>query len=204
MVKEIENTIKNYEKIADRYFEEHNDINKVQKNLDLFISYLQGNKILDIGCGPGRDARYLAEKNLEVVGIDLTTNLIKIASKNAPRAKFIIMDMRRLNFPERYFDGVWVWASFLHIPRKESKKTLIKFNRVLKERGILAISVKKGKGEGFIKKDEADNRFYSFYEEKEFIELLESCGFEIIKEFIEIKKSVWINVFARKIKEASK
>ncbi|MBI2598308.1 MAG: class I SAM-dependent methyltransferase, partial [Candidatus Diapherotrites archaeon] len=64
-------------------------------------------KILDIGCGPGRDAKYFSEQGLDVTGIDLTSNFVKMASKNVPNATFKHMDMRSLDFPEDTFDGIW-------------------------------------------------------------------------------------------------
>lgn len=117
----VAKTIQTYEETAEGYYKTHFDINEIKNITDFFIQNLKGAKILDIGCGPGRDAKYFYEHDLKVIGIDLTSNFVKMASKNVPNAKFIQMDMRKLDFPENTFDGIWACASFPHIPKKEAK-----------------------------------------------------------------------------------
>ena len=121
----VAKTIKTYEELAEDYYKTHFDINEIKNIADFFIQNLKGQKILDIGCGPGRDAKYFSENGLEVTGIDLTSNFVKMASQNVPNAKFIQMDMRNLDFAENTFDGIWACASFLHIPKEDAKNTLL-------------------------------------------------------------------------------
>ncbi len=196
----VEKTIETYEATADDFAKEHFDIAEIKTIVDVFIKYLKGKKILDIGCGPGRDSKYFLENGHEVTGIDATASFIKIAAKNVPAAKFFKMDMRKLDFPENSFDGIWACASFLHIPKSEAKDTLIGFARILKPRGILYISVKQGTEEKFVEKEEYQGltKFFAFYTEAEFKRLVESCGFKILKIFLDKKKDTWINVFATK------
>jgi len=193
-------TIQTYEELAEDYYKTHFDIDEIKNIADFFIQNLKGQKILDIGCGPGRDAKYFSEHGLEVTGIDLTSNFVKLASQNVPNAKFIKMDMRNLDFPKNTFDGIWVCASFLHIPKSEVKNTLLGFRRILKPNGLLYISVKQGTGEKFIEKEEYRGKikFFAFYTEDKFKNLIESCNFKILKVIIDKKKDTWINVFATK------
>ena len=134
----VAKTIETYEELVEDYHKTHFNIDMAPQQ-SFFIENLTGKKILDIGCGPGRDAKFFFENGFEVVGIDLTSNFIKIASKLVPNAKFIKMDMRKLEFPENYFDGVWVCASFLHIPKEEAKSTLLEFRKVLKTGGLMYV-----------------------------------------------------------------
>ncbi len=74
------------------------------------ISLLQsGHKILDLCCGAGRYAIALAKKGYEVVGIDLSSNLIHFAQEKAREEnvtiEFHIRDMRDIPY-EDYFNGV--------------------------------------------------------------------------------------------------
>jgi len=193
----IKKTIKTYEQIANSYEERYKDINLIKHLIDFFIQNLKGKKVLDIGCGPGRDAEYLSKYGLNVKGIDLTPSFIQMASKNVPKAKFILMYMRKLEFSRNSFDGIWACASFLHIPKAEAKKTLLGFRKVLKPEGILGISVKEGLGEKF-KEYKDKKRFISFYTQKEFKNLVESCNFKIIKTGKEKKEDTWLHVFATK------
>jgi ubiquinone/menaquinone biosynthesis C-methylase UbiE len=204
----VAKTIKTYEEFAEDYYKTHFDINEIKNIADFFIQNLKGEKVLDIGCGPGRDAKYFSEHNLEVTGIDLTSNFVKMASQNVPNAKFMQMDMRNLDFPENSFDGIWTCASFYHVPQKDAKNTLLGFRKVLNPSGLLFISIKAGTGEKFIQKqeDKGQTKFYAFYSEEEFKDLIESCNFKILKVIIKKAKDIdnirientWINVFATK------
>jgi ubiquinone/menaquinone biosynthesis C-methylase UbiE len=194
-------TIETYEKTAERYAEEHSDdIYLVKEQLDFFIASLKGNRVLDVGCGPGRDAKYLLENGLDVTGIDLTTRFIEIASEKVPGAKFIVMDMREMDLPDSTFDGIWSCGSFHHLPKKETKSTLLEFRRVLKKGGIVYISVKSGTGEKEVRKEDYDcrPRLFSFYGLDEMRRLVESCGFGVVKIYKE-NKDKWINLLATKI-----
>ncbi|MBD3360356.1 methyltransferase domain-containing protein [Candidatus Peregrinibacteria bacterium] len=196
----VAKTIKTYEELAEDYYKTHFDINEIKNIADFFIQNLKGQKILDIGCGPGRDAKYFSEHNLEVTGIDLTSNFVKMASQNVPNAKFIQKDMRSLDFPENSFDGIWACASFLHVPKEDAKNTLLGFRKILKPAGLIYLSVKQGNEEKFVEKDEYKGRtkFFAFYAQDEFKNLIESCNLKIVKVLIDNKKDTWINVFATK------
>ena len=196
----VAKTIEAYEKLAKDYCRTHFDINVIKNIADFFIKNLKGQKILDIGCGPGRDAKYFSEHGLKVTGIDLSSNFVKMASQNVPNAKFMQMDMRTLDFPENSFDGIWACASFLHVPKEDAKNTLLGFRKILKPAGLIYLSVKQGNEEKFVEKDEYKGRtkFFAFYSQDEFKNLIESCNFKIVKVLIDEKKDTWINVFATK------
>jgi len=194
----VAKTIESYEALAGDHHTEHlEDINEIKCHADFFISNLKGKRVLDVGSGPGRDAKYFASHGLNVAGIDLSQKLITLAAKNVPAARFIKMDMRKLEFPESTFDGIWACASFLHIPKKEASSTLLEFRRVLRPGGLLFIAVKEGAGEGWMEK-EGRPRFFALYTEDELGGLIESCGFRILDVIGEKKKSMWLNFFAIK------
>lgn len=196
----VKKTIETYEQTADFYDSLYPDVNK--ENIDFFIDKLNEDKILDIGCGSGRDSEYFVNKGLDVIGIDLSNRFIEISQAKVPKAKFIKMDMRNINFPVNSFDGIWLMASLLHIPKLEIKDTVIKFREVLKTNGIIYISVKLGEGEKFVKRYRYKGleKFFAFYTESEISNLLEDCGFEIIKlSLYKVpKQDPWIDLFAIK------
>ena len=196
----VKKTIQTYEEVADDYHKTNFNLYDLKYLADIFIQNLKGQKILDIGCGPGRDAKYFSEKGLAVTGIDLASNFIKIASVSVPTAKFIQMDMRTLDFPENTFDGIWVNSSFLHIPKVDAKTTLIGFRKILKPNGLMYISVKQGDEEKFVESEDfkGKTRFFAFYNENEFKNLIESCNFKILKVIIDKKKETRICLFATK------
>jgi len=198
---EIKKTIQVYEKLAEHYHNTHQNIENIQYILNYFTKKLEWPNILDIGCGPWRDAKYFTENGLNVKWIDLSNNLLKIARKEVPKARFLQMDMRTLNFPEKSFDGIWACASFTHLPKKDAKKTLTWFHKILKPNWLIYISVKWGSSEEkFITKESylGNNKFFSFYNKEEFENLIKSCCFQILKTSIDKWENLWINIFAKK------
>jgi ubiquinone/menaquinone biosynthesis C-methylase UbiE len=198
-------TIDSYDQTVDEYIKNVDDLHPIKESKK-FLSYLGNNKsILDIGCGPGRDAKIFADQGFEVVGIDLSTKMIEAAINRVKNSKFKIMDIRKLDFEDNKFDGAWASASFLHIPKKDISKGLQEVYRVLKDKGIFYISVKQGKGE-ILKPDERYNgiqKFWSFFQKEEIENELIKTGFEIVESYVEEQNSSyatnpWIQIFCRK------
>src|SRR3972149_10473376 len=102
----------------------------------LFLQHIKpGSHILDLGCGPGKDAKYFVEQGFKVTGIDFSTSMIKIARQHAPDAIFHTMDIEQINFSDGEFDAIWAAASLLHIPKNKLPNILYKLKSLLKEKG---------------------------------------------------------------------
>ena len=96
-------------------------------------------RILDIGCGPGHDTSCFADEGFHVTAIDMSEEMVALASTRESRADFKVMDMRELSFEEDFFDGIWISFAFLHIKQSDAKPTLEGFYRVLRNDGYLCI-----------------------------------------------------------------
>jgi ubiquinone/menaquinone biosynthesis C-methylase UbiE len=88
---------------------------------------------LDIGCGPGKDAKHFTEQGYDVTGLDLSEGLLKIAKEYCPEATFVQGDIRKLPFPDKSFDGVFACASILHMEKSQLPIVLKETKRVLKK-----------------------------------------------------------------------
>ena len=80
-----------------------------KKDIDFLLNVLQpngGERILDIACGFGRHSLELATRGFQVVGIDISDELIKYAQEKAKedqlKAEFICSDLRHLSFSEEF------------------------------------------------------------------------------------------------------
>lgn len=158
-----------YDKFAPEFekkFEEH-FYKYVQEKADKYIILLKGKTILDLGSGPGNHAIYFKQKGLNVFCLDNSEEMIKLCKEKGLYAK--LGDIEDLKFAPESFDGVWAYASLLHIPKEKIGTILEKIYLILKKEGLLAIALKEGSGEGF-ETDErypGSKRWFSYYSEEE-------------------------------------
>src|SRR3989338_11580752 len=113
--------------------------------LEKFVSLVKqsgGKKVLDLGCGSGIQSKQLFQAGLEVVGLDLSPEMIREAKKRVPKGKFIVGDMTEMVFPIESFDGVFAQASLLHIPKKLIPEVLGSIHKILRTKGILYLALK--------------------------------------------------------------
>jgi len=197
----IKITIAWYSNSAEQYKILRSDLIRDEENRTYFLEHLSWKKILDIWCAHGRDVCEFFKNNKEVSGIDLTPEFIEMAKKSCPKANIQLMDMRKLTFEDKTFDGIRSCASFLHVPKKEGKKTLQWFHRVLKKWWLLFIGVMEWTGEWFDQRSKYKNveRFFSYREKKELEQLLEKNNFSIQKSYTSSlpgSDSIWLSIFA--------
>jgi len=197
---EATHTVYEKDNIARSYAKSHDDILIIKNHADAFMASLPGKRIMDIGCGPGRDVKYFYDNGLDVIGVDTSSKLIHMARQKAPGAIFALMDMRDVGNAYTNFDGIWSCGSFYHIEKKYALDALKGFYNVLRTGGQLYLSVKEGKTERFIKRKEflGERKFYAFYQMDELVNLIEKAGFTVTRTKKEYKKTIWLNVFAIK------
>jgi len=117
--------------------------------IDKIMKYLKPRSLLlDAGCAYGRDSIIFKNKGFKVIGIDLSEELLKKAKEFCTNIEFKQMDVRRLDFQDNYFDGIWCNATLLHLKEEDIKIALKEFYRVLKKNGVLCCSFKEGVGSG--------------------------------------------------------
>jgi len=174
-------TIESYNKIVDKYIELVDRKHPI-KQAEKFLSLIKpGSSILDLGCGPGRDAKIFADKDYKVTGVDLAENMIKAAKNRVPNAEFKVMNINNLEFIDNSFDAIWSSMCFPHVPKDMVPDALTEAFRVLNNEGIMFVSIKKGEGE-FVESDtryNGEKKLWSFYQPEEFKKLLIDAGFKI-------------------------
>ena len=112
--------------------------------IDSILKYLDINAgtVLDLACGKGRHAHYLAEKKLDVVGLDLSKESIHYASAayTLSNLEFYVHDMR-LPFRINYFDYIFNFFTSLGYfdDLKENEKVFHSMHSGLKEGGHILI-----------------------------------------------------------------
>jgi SAM-dependent methyltransferase len=182
--------VKVYDKIAQDYNKEfYNHSEYVDEFLDLIP---KNGKILDVGCGAGRDSGYMSSKKFKIIGLDLSQEMLTIAKQNAPCVEFRLKDIRKLDFCSNSFDGILASCSLIHIPKKDVPNLIRNFYKILKAEGIIYIALQGGASEEvFIdepfKPDE--KLFLNVISFDEIKGLLINNGFSIIKKYEHKSKS---------------
>lgn len=193
-----------YDKIATEYSESHFHHFWIDE-FDFYKSIIDGKRVVDIGCGAGRDAIVFVENGFDYTGIDASKGMLGVAKKLVPKGKFKQADFCKTDFPNGAFDGFWAAGSFLHIPKKDVSTALLEAKRITKNGGcgFVAVREKTGSEEGMIyqEKHGGINRYFAFYTQEEFKTLLEKHGFSIIKMGTHMendeRKTNWLYYFAR-------
>lgn len=177
-------TTEAYNKIAEEYSQRNYDLIWVNEYA-YYKTLLSGKKIVDLGCGAGRDGEHFVKDGYDYLGVDLSPEMIKIAKNRVKIGEFKIMDLRNLDLPQESFDGFWASASLLHFSKENVPNILKSFYNLLKKDGIGFVSVKEKRemDEGFICEDKCGGieRYFSFYTEEEMTNYLKEVGFKIIK-----------------------
>lgn len=175
--------VNTYNKIAKKYTDEYFDDFSDIKYIDRFLKYLpKKSKILDIGSGPGQFSKYIKENGFDVEGVDYSDEMVLIAKKKVPNVKFSKMDMRKLEFKEKYFDGLLVSYSLIHIPSNQIASTLKGFYKILKPGGYILIIAQYGKANQII--DEpflpTEKMFFNFFTKDRLKKYLNKANFEVV------------------------
>lgn len=179
-------TLDAYEKNAASWSDSRNVKGYWRVELDKFYNYLPSGKLLEVGSGGGRDAQEFIEKGYDYTGTDISKGLLAEARKNNPGVTFLELSLYELDFPVNTFDGFWACATLLHMPKERIDEALQSIRRVMKDGAIGAITLKKGEGERFVEGDHVGisyKRFFSFYEEDEFKEILKRNDFTVLESY---------------------
>jgi ADP-ribose pyrophosphatase YjhB (NUDIX family) len=181
----VNETIQTYDRIASAFADRNFNL-PLDAEREEFACAVIGNapasrfRVLDAGCGPGRDSKWFHARGFQTVGVDLAAGMLAEARRRAPGVDFRQADLRSLDFPDGYFDGIWCSASLLHLPRSDVLPVLRSFNRLLGH-GYLRVSVKEGVGEEVVDSDYGPNspRFFTYFSRFELELYLERAGFEV-------------------------
>jgi len=173
-----------YTKIAEEYQADRHAFDHV-KELGEFASLLPKNaKVLDVGCGAGIPvAKFLVDSGFEVVGVDFSEKMLKLARKNMPQTTFIGKDMTKLGFVDNSFDGLAAFYSIIHVPREKHSRLFKSFNKILKPNGIMLACMGPDEWEAT---DEyyGTKMFWSQYSPEKSLQFVKDAGFEVISDKI--------------------
>ena len=138
-------TLEYYQHHADDFF--NSTVNVDMRSL--YTPFLEripkGGRILDAGCGSGRDSKAFLQQGYRVEAFDATAEMAKLASQHTG------LSVKQMTFSDvdtvNRYDGIWCCASLLHVSAAELPDAMAKLARALKPGGIWYVSFKYGDGE---------------------------------------------------------
>ena len=134
-------------------------------------------RILDAGCGPGRDLEIFRTCGHAPVGLELNPDFVRIARRHGDVVEGDLRDVGNL-LAEETFDGVWAQASLVHLDADEARAVLSAFGSLLRTNGKLYACVSATGTTGWL--DEADGRrWYHVWEPDIFAAAVAQAGFVV-------------------------
>lgn len=163
-----------------------------------FLVFLpESAKILDVGCGTGRDTLAFKNKGYHVDAIDYSEELVKKATEITG------IQVRYQNFYDlsevAVYDGIWACASLLHCQRHRLAEVLQRLLRALKPGGVIYMSFKYGDSDR-----EDDGREFTDLNEQQAQELLAQFDqVSLVQQWITVDKrsdreEEWLNLLWKK------
>ena len=147
------------------------------------IAFVEGARILDLGCGSGRDLARLLAKGYDAFGVEPSGGLRAAAVAKHPELADKITDGMLPDIGQPFgggFDGLLCCAVLMHVPDSQLFDAALNIRALLKQHGRLLISLPLSRGESHIGHRDTDGRLFSPYVPEEITLLFERLGFQLI------------------------
>lgn len=170
----------------------------IDKAIELAGS-LDNPRILEIGCGDGRDAKAVARRTTNYLGIDISEKMVGLAREHVPEGQFEVADVAEYEFPDN-LDVILAFASILHLNKRELAAVFGRAAKALRPGGIFYISTKyRPSYSEEIKQDQFGKRLFYFYNTDEIAELA-GPNYEVAESWREIHGHTdWVEIALKKV-----
>lgn len=193
------NTLDYYNKNSEEYFNSTLNVDMTNTYKAFLKLVPKGGKILDLGCGSGRDSMNFMKLGYEVTAVDGAKELAKKASVLLGK-EVILSTFEELELKEK-FHGIWACASLLHIKREDLKIVLNNLYNNLEDNGVFYMSFKYGEKEYVDDK----NRYFNCFTDESIIGFInENTKFNILDLYItedklgRVNEVKWVNLICNK------
>lgn len=192
-------TINTYNTTASAMAKKFDNIGARVDDIEKGFSFLQKNnpKVLEIGCGNGRDAKEILKHTNNYLGVDISKEMIKLAREYVPKGHFEVADIENYKFSNN-IDLIFSFASLLHSSKEDIKNILNRAYLSLEDSGIFYISLKYAKYHKEDKTDEFGTRTYYFYTPED-IKKLSGDQYKVLYEGIQnLRGQKWFTIILQK------
>ena len=193
------NTLDYYNKNSEEYFNSTLNVDMTNTYKPFLKLVPKGGKILDLGCGSGRDSMNFMKLGYEVTAVDGAKELAKKASVLLGN-EVIVSTFEELELKEK-FHGIWACASLLHIKREDLKTVLNNLYNNLEDNGVFYMSFKYGEKEYVDDK----NRYFNCFTDESIISFInENTKYNILGLYItedklgRVNEVKWVNLICNR------
>ena len=171
-------TIAVYNHVARQWVQKYNKLrSKLLQKLALQYFHKKA-KTLEIGCGSGRDLKFLNEKGFPTTGLDASEELLAECRKDSPEFDYIGDGLPLLEKVETdCFYNVYSSAVLMHLKREDISEALDNIARIMKKDGIFVFSYRHSTDNG---ERESDGRLFTFIEPGWLQELMKKKGLKCL------------------------
>lgn len=169
-----------YDKIAQWWHDQNVESSYGVSQLERAVGFTSNRgRALDVGCGAGgRFIRVLQCQGFSITGLDVSKEMVKLASENHPEHTFLHQDICTWDTTEK-FDFVVAWDSIFHLPLAMQKPVLTKLCQMLTEGGVLLYTFGNAEGDHTDKWHD-DTFYYSSIGINENMQLLMKNGLSVL------------------------
>ena len=133
-----------FDMFASEYETRYMDVSLYHNNLDTFCSSMENKSghVLDVACGPGNLSKYVQSKlpGANLLCVDIAGQMIQLAKKNVPKARFLRMDCRQIGGLNEKFDGIICSFVMPYLSKKESEALIEDAADLLHPNGLIYLS----------------------------------------------------------------
>lgn len=172
------NAVELFNKYAYDYQVKFMDVGLYADCFNFFCDHIEkvNAKVLELACGPGNITKYLLDKrpDLDILGVDLSHNMVELAKTNNPRAKFLLMDCREINQIDNKYDAIMCGFCLPYLDKDETSKLVADAKQLLNTGGIIFISTMEDNynNSRIQKGSQGDEIFMHYYEAVYLTELI--------------------------------
>lgn len=156
-----------------------------------------GALILDVGCGSGRDMLWLAQQGFNVIGLDRSSQLAKLAKANSS-APIIVADFEVFDFSRFSVDAVILIGALVHLSPDRFSAAFQNIASAVKKGGYTLLTLKEGKGS----KTDLNGRVFFYWEDECLDEYFTGCGMHRIEFFRQASlidpNDIWLTYLLKK------
>jgi len=166
----------NAKSLSNRY--ESADVRNI--HAQLVKTFSSNSRLLEIGCGSGRDASFMYKNGYKILAIDASKEMIyeaKILHPEIVNNLHVKIIPNDLHYKEQSFDGIYSIATLMHLEKNDISKTIEKVYSYLKPCGIFLFSVSIQRDDIIDKHKDIHGRHFTTISQENWISLCESKGF---------------------------